>query len=514
MRRIIFVMFLLITILVSCTKINHEKEKNDSFASANLLKSNIEITGYLSSRDDRDFYKVEFENESIVKLELSGVKGINNCIKVWKGQENPVVIKVIDDNRKSSSEEFNNLHVTKGIYFFEITFGERDLKKGNKHNPYKFKITTSDFFIGENESEPNDSMQEATLLFNEKECSGFYSPSFNPLMSNNKLPQKEEDWFKIELNEGEFPLVLNIGLKGIAGIQAKLSLLDSNGKIIVEKENDSSNQDITFDEIGIKKAGVYYLKLFAKGFSSNIESPYFIKYSVAPYTSNLELENNNDIENANIFVGDFVNGKVNSNDDKDFFLYKLNLKPGESNYKITLENPDSSQLGFNVYDNNGVLLFETGKNISSFSKSFPLFNPKHDFFVEVFGKGQENGQKYALHIEPLPKREYEIEPNDKKQDATLLVANKEIFAFKTKYNDTDYFLIKTGKDGFVNFVVKGIENGSLTVSITDPNGYIIQSYSVKGDEQKEIKAMVNQKAFLIVKPDTENFNNFYSILLK
>ncbi len=68
----------------------------------------------MGSPNDRDFYVIHVKERKIADIQLSGVKGINLAVKIWKGGDDPSLIKWIDDNRKSSPERFANLSVTPG----------------------------------------------------------------------------------------------------------------------------------------------------------------------------------------------------------------------------------------------------------------------------------------------------------------------------------------------------------------------------------------------------------------
>src|SRR4030042_1827043 len=98
---------------------------------------------------------------------------IPSCTKKGQREKEPKLIKWIDDNRKSSPERFPNLLTTPGKYFIEILQSDRDAKKVNKETLYELVLKSREP-ISE-ESEPNDSKDEANKIYPSKEITGYFS---------------------------------------------------------------------------------------------------------------------------------------------------------------------------------------------------------------------------------------------------------------------------------------------------------------------------------------------------
>ena len=45
---------------------NVEKEPNNSFSGANTIELARKISGYIDTKEDRDFYRLDIENDSII----------------------------------------------------------------------------------------------------------------------------------------------------------------------------------------------------------------------------------------------------------------------------------------------------------------------------------------------------------------------------------------------------------------------------------------------------------------
>ena len=80
-----------------------EKEPNNTFANANPAHLKGSIRGFIDTAIDRYIYFLRVDRAGCIDLHLSGIKGVNLAVKVWRAGADggaPVLIKVIDDSRK------------------------------------------------------------------------------------------------------------------------------------------------------------------------------------------------------------------------------------------------------------------------------------------------------------------------------------------------------------------------------------------------------------------------------
>jgi hypothetical protein len=203
LKKSIFIVLILLTI-VSCGKKsnNEEIEPNNTISTATLIETGKDCTGFLDSEHDIDNYLLKINEEQVVRIELSGVKGVNHAVQVWKlVSGNPQSLKLIDDNRKSSPEEMANLFLEPGDYIIQVTHGSRDVKKGNSENRYTLRLTSRTAL--KEEKEPNDKHENANLINNGDSITGYFSPSRNMLNENSQSSYREEDWFRADIITGE-----------------------------------------------------------------------------------------------------------------------------------------------------------------------------------------------------------------------------------------------------------------------------------------------------------------------
>jgi hypothetical protein len=252
------VMILLIAGIPACSKKKQkEKEPNNSFFEANPISVDAGVLGFMNSPEDRDFFVLDVKNSAIMDIQVSGVKGINLAVKIWKGVDEPKLIKWIDDNRKSSPERFPNLAVSPGRYFIELFQSDRDSKKADQRNAYELSIKSREA-ISE-ESEPNDSMDEPDKIYPGKEKTGYFSPSYNRMNAGKDNTYREEDWyvFDVDLRSGS-PILIDVTLSGVSGVNSLLYLYDSDGAEIAMSDNGSTGEGESITGAGIKKSGSYY----------------------------------------------------------------------------------------------------------------------------------------------------------------------------------------------------------------------------------------------------------------
>jgi hypothetical protein len=497
----------------SCTKKGRpEKEPNNTFSTANEIVQDERFIGYMGSPNDRDFYALECKQAGIMDIQLSGVKGINIAFKIWKGLENPKLIKWVDDSRKSSSERFANLSVAPGAYYIEIFQSDRDAKKSDRENLYELIIKSRDA-ISE-ESEPNDSIENADAIQPDKEITGFFSPAYNRLNNDKDNLHREEDWYVMDVTlQSDAPLLLNISITGVSGVNSILSLLDPEGNEIAASDNGGVGEPETIIGAGIKKSGGYYIMVTSKGYTSNHEEPYTLKASLSERDSGAEMEPNNDFEESNSIVGNVIRGKITSKEDKDVFLYQANSGP--SVYRIELRPPEDMDAMLTLYsgDREPIIDISGGKGRRDV---YPDFFTERDFYIAVTAKSGDkpSSGEYHLSVTPLKNIDgMEREPNNDMSQANR-INNKTISGFTSYKGDKDYFLLTYDSRTRESFEVRGAKVGAIRVSVTDPLGYITKGIDVKGERRVMFSEMIDKKGYVIVESVSEDYDNSYIINLR
>jgi hypothetical protein len=488
-----------------------ESEPNNTFSQATPIELNSEISGYLDSEKDSDNYVFKSDANQITEIELSGIKGVNHAMQLWKVENSKVTrLKIVDDNRKSSPENFANLHTSPGVYIITVMHGARDEKKGNSETPYKLRISSRDY-ISE-EEEPNDNYSEANIISPGVQLTGYYSPGQN--LKNEAGEFREEDWFSFTIDETvNLPVLAAVNLKGVTGVDSVLTMYDSRLNELALFDITPVGGEESISELGITESGIYYVKLYSKNYQYNNSEPYFLDFTLKEHEEGSELENNDAIDRANIISGNEIRGRVGTADDIDYFYFK----PENNNknlYRVELITPPVIDSIITVYDEKKNKIMEIDNGGSGVREVIPNLNTAGGVYFSITSRsGFDKNSDYILQINTINvSGKIETEPNNTKNDANI-VDNK-ITGFTTYTGDVDYFLVKSDSRRRLKLTINGVKNGIIKVSTTDPLGYIIRTVEVKGDMVSEIIETFDKKGYIIVESVKAGFDDPYIISIE
>ncbi len=488
-----------------------EIEPNDSFSTSNKIELNKPFEGFFNTTHDKDFYTIEILSESILDISLSEVKGVNHAFQIWKKEEVPVLLKTVDDNRKSSPERIANFYASHGIYFIVVLHGDRDPQKENTENPYVLKIAKRDFSA--EEMEPNDTKESANPITPGNEIKGFFSPALNRMKTDKEFMYREEDWFVLEKkSDSSKKEILNISLSGVSGVNSILYLYDSEGNEIAAADENGAGLDESILGVGLTDEGKYYILVTAVSYSFNHDEPYTLKASYQEYDPLYEVEPNNTFAAANDISNGELKGRINNKKDSDMYYYKASQYPRI--YRVELVSAGKSDLKFTLYNSDKKKIAEVNNTAAGETEVHPNFYSAGNFYISVDLKTiPENisDTEYALTVKPFNDiKNQEIEPNDSKNEATR-ITSEEIRGFISKKGDKDYFLLEYNARAKNNYEIVGVRGGEIKVSVTDPLGYIIKSVNVRTDNKIKISEIIDKKGYIIIESIVENYNSGYVI---
>lgn len=514
MKIIAFITFFLLFIpLLSCTRgSKKEKEPNNSFATAGDIAPDGRVAGFMNSPNDRDYYRLVVDRSCIIDVICSGVKGINLAVKIWKGEEEPKLLKWIDDNRKSSPERLVNLGAVPGIYYFEIVQSDRDTRKSSTESSYELELKSRDA-ISE-ESEPNDSMDGADSLHPDREITGYFSPAYNRLNTATENLHREEDWFAVDVSlKSDAPSLMDVSLSGVTDVNSVIELYDEEGKLISTADNGGAGEPETITGAGIQKSGSYYIVVASRGYTVNNDEPYTLKASILARDSGTEMEKNDDFDTANVIVNNVITGKINSRKDRDFYMYPV-AKP--ATYRIELRPADDMDALCSIYNKEKEKIIDINSAGAGKREVYPDFFAEKDFYIEVSTRSRDSlpAGEYVLSITPIEESEgMEREPNNDASQANTIKA-KTISGYTSFRGDKDYFRLAYDSRVKDRFEVQGARGGEIRVSVTDPLGYIIKTVDVTGDKKALFSEMIDKKGYIVVESVTESYDYPYVINLR
>ena len=504
---IIFIIF-----FVSCKKSKiYETEPNNTFETANKIEIGKEIEGYLDTENDIDNFILDINEAQILRINLSGVKGVNHAISIYKRESNIFrLIKIIDDNRKSAPETFANLYASAGQYIFSIRHGDKDEKKGNKENPYILKITSRPYT--NEEREPNDTSSSANEIFFDQPITGYFSPGRNPLNIDQENPMVELDWFKFDVTQSDNTYsLIDVSISGVSGIDSVISIFNSLGEELVTVDNAGTGEGEHVTDLGLRDTGTYYIRTYAKNFSFNNDTPYVLTVTSKPYDSDYELEPNNSFEQANTIMNNSIRGKISSISDIDFFRFSSPTR--NRYYKINCELSDGFFPTLTVYDSNKNELFKIN-NFGSDQDIIPPFFVKDSIYISLsVSKMPPNESNYKITMEEYyPEGQMEMEPNNSKETANVIT--NRMSGFINSKNDADYYLYKCEERKKVKITVKGVRNGKISFSTTDQMGFIIRTREVNSDETVSHIEVFDKKGYIIIESVKPNYEYPYTITIE
>jgi hypothetical protein len=494
---------------VSCRKeVFREYEPNDTFDHSNLIEVDRSMRGSLSSASDTDCFMINIAEPGSFDIDLSAIKGVNPAIKIYRADTPAnILLKTIDDNRKSSPERMRNFWFDRGRYYIVISHGDRDAPKGDPEAFYMLKVSLHDQTFHE-EHEPNDIFEQATPIVAGDEVRGFYSPAFNKQKKDDPS-QREDDFYSIDIDASlEKPLVADINLTGVPGVTGSLILYDS-GKNVLSRSVGTSGSEVSIKGRGIVRSGRYYIDVLSAEYESNHEKPYFLKVTLKDYDRTSELEPNDSIETANLYIDHPIKGSVFPANDKDYFRIQI-TEPVLLTADVSFNEGVDGII--RLFDLSGKKLVETNSFREGKNERIPSYYVKTDTFIEVSAKTKKQQEAaYELNISKSPYEEgFEIEPNNDRDSATK-ITGKTIKGYLTYRKDRDFFFLDYSKRVAKKFVITGIDNASFTVSLTDQYGYIIRSERVSKKAGITFRDMIDGKAYLIVDADKENPYEPYTI---
>ena len=248
-----------------------EIEPNDTYSQSNLIEIGKPIDGFINTESDIDFYCVEVLNPCLLDINVSAVKGVNSAFTIWRENEGSIVpLKYVDDLRKSAPERFRGFYAEAGKYYISIAHGDKDQPVKNTENPYTLLIQyeSAEGF----EKEPDDTILAATPIQIGIPVRGYYSPAFNKTNTNAVNPNREEDWFTFYVEDA--PVVCDVELSGVAGIEAQLDIVDAQGNVLFSSASQGVGVSQMAKGIGLSVAGNYYIMVAAKNYNANNDVPY------------------------------------------------------------------------------------------------------------------------------------------------------------------------------------------------------------------------------------------------
>ncbi len=507
----LFILLPLLLIVACGNSIKEKEGENNAASGAGILKSGQTATGDFTNngKADSDFWKIPVSQPSLLRGTLSGVKGVNSQIRLYRaGETSP--FKIIDDNQGSLGESF-------GPFIVEPPYALAELRspRGTSENqsplPYEFSVSLI-LPSPPVEREPNDS-PEAANLFPGEFVIGYYNNIFVSNAGQSRV-DVEKDFYRLELTEAK-KYILGIELTGVGGIDPVLRVYNSDGTLIRTVDERALGQGEIINSFGFPGPGLVYLSVNAKDQKISMGEYYELRVRQSEYQSKYEFEPNDDPGNATPLTEETTEGEISDNLDNDYYIYQNPFEwPVNLNIAVS-PDPDLdivvSAFGKNFQDAGPGL--EEG-----FSSAIVPQGGTIVFKLSSSG-GKKGAKKYKISASAEQAVDFfENEPNDSRGNANALRANTTLAGYINPNDDVDFFLLDIAVRARYKLTVDPIDGCLSRVRITDKKGIAYETRSSRRAGEG-ISAGIFMDPGSYIKIDCENssknlFRSPYKILLE
>lgn len=510
MKRLLAVLSILF-FLVSCGGFSkqNEREPNNSFSEAQTVSLNRPVRGHIDSLKDSDYYQYECEKAQTVSITLTALKGINHDISVFKaGNSKPVLVKRIDDSRKSSPEKFPSFGLTPGKWYFVIAHGDRDKPAGNRKNSYLFTVSQVKSHE-EDEGEPNDTIRNASALIAGTPVTGYFSQSFNKLNTDKNERFIEYDYFFCEASEGG--TMADIEISAVPGVDSVIEVLSSGGRLLLRSDSGAVGAGEHISGQGIRANGRFYLRVYAKNFGSNYKEAYTLKIELGGFEEGVELEPNNAVEEATSLQST-MKGSIVPENDQDVF--RVDPQADAQIRNIVVMPSSELDVWFSVYDSNSILLAEINSGGAGAQELFAGIRVQSPVYVLVKGSGKSETEQQFYHIRAEianDQQNAETEPNNSMEQAQPI--SGQISGYLSYKGDTDYYIYEHEGRTEVIITLSHAAADNAALSVTDNLGYVIRTVPTENGTLI-LNEVVNDRFYIVVETSGNGSQQSYSLTVE
>jgi hypothetical protein len=252
---------------------NAELEPNDELYKATPLLGSGFKEGFLSPKNDGDYYVLRTTEPMLAKVEVSGVERLDLVLSAvdapaGDGQQETVTLKA-NDGEVKEPERLNNVSCN-GTCYFKVEGASRKVEGKwvrdyeNPDQPYRITITAVPD-NGSEEREPNNTLERAMDIATGKAVRG------------TVYPPKDVDYYRLDLTDRPVRTPIQATLLGILKVDVGLYLhrVGEDGKLSLVQTSDRAKGDQPERIRYSLEPGVYLFEVRdAKNRESNFQDPY------------------------------------------------------------------------------------------------------------------------------------------------------------------------------------------------------------------------------------------------
>jgi hypothetical protein len=285
------------------------------------------------------------------------------------------------------------------------------------------------------EVEPNDNREQAQEIRIGENIAG-------GIQKNN-----DDDWYNLAIDKSG-KNYLQLDLSAVPEVDAYLYIYDANGQKLIEVNDNPKTAGESIVHFPVER-GVYYIRIYLGGKATQEKYTMTTKIT-GPWQEGWESEPNNSREKANdLKFGQSIQGYFDHKRDDDWYKI-IHDTAGRSLIQIDLTAVPgvNGELGF--FDEKGNRLWGVDDEDKDGAESiFNLALAKGVYYVNAGSREFNHHDPYRLSAKILGpwKEGIEVEPNNRREDATDLPLGQQVEGYFHHNGDEDYYKLIVDQPG-------------------------------------------------------------------
>ena len=363
-----------------------EIEDNGTTTQATGIPLNTEVGGTLSNSKDKDYFRFELEQDSVVSLTYNYSDGVPNMrMGLFDAQNKNIIDLVYDSDKVVLPSDSNRYNLPAGSYFVLVS----DYYGGNKNmGDYTITVNAQEC-EGNREVEYNESMNTATEV------------ELNTEIIGNLSNSSDKDYYKFEIpGNGSITLEYNYEA-GKSDMRMTLFDIDgSDRQWVYDSENIVMPTRTNTFRV---PEGTYYICIsdYYGGSKNNADYTININYDNES-GKDYEIEYNGTITLSNeLSLDRKIIGNLYDSKDKDYYTFSISntknitliydYQSGTPNMRISILDQNSKEISSTTFDSQN----------DSFPYKIPLNNiaaGNYYIIVSDYYGGAKNNADYTLTV--------------------------------------------------------------------------------------------------------------------
>ena len=246
-----------------------EREPNEDIEGAATLLIGDEHDGYIGWNDDSDMWKLGldgFTENYSADIDITGVAGVTYTLEVLDGAGKPLLVR---NGAKGGGLAVRNLVPDLSADAPRAHYVRIKAKRSNPQDRYRIKMSTRLVIAEDEEVEPNDNADTATLLRSDTAVASGRRSGF--------LTVGDEDFYYLEV--GNEPALLNVSVSPPAKTDAKIEVGIVAGSRLGMSDRGKGGAKESIDGLPVGAGKRIWIRSHGSGSFKDVQ-PYELDWSV------------------------------------------------------------------------------------------------------------------------------------------------------------------------------------------------------------------------------------------